>query len=205
MNTDFINRRMITIKYSKNFELRRVFDTVHKIDWYRKMGYKPLLPGGFSVESDLSELKIPDIKKLINKEYKKEDYKKVAFAIKNKSFIKSLPEKFEKIGLKYRKTYYIFLTKYGVGGSYKTPDKIILNINKKKSGFIITTIIHEIIHLSIEGFIQKNKISHWQKERLVDLIMAELFPKIAKPQKLPKEAYKADKIFAKLFVDKTNR
>lgn len=42
------------------------------------------------------------------------------------------------------------------------------DINNKK-GF--KTIVHEIVHLLIENQIQKHKIQHWEKERIVDLIL----------------------------------
>mgnify|MGYP006300935663 CR=1 FL=1 len=37
------------------------------------------------------------------------------------------------------------------------------------------TVAHEILHLMIEHLIQKYKISHWQKERIVDLYMSKIF------------------------------
>ena len=55
-----------------------------------------------------------------------------------------------------------------MGGSYKLPNLVIYNINNKK-GF--KTIVHEIIHLLIENQIQEFKIQHWEKERIVDLIL----------------------------------
>jgi len=62
----------------------------------------------------------------------------------------------------------IFLTNYGVGGSYKLPNEIILKFPFKKGA---KGVAHEIIHLLIQEDVIKYKISHWEKERIVDLIL----------------------------------
>lgn len=79
-------------------------------------------------------------------------------------------------------SYEVYLTKYGVGGGYNLPNKIGLDI-KKDCGGLIKTFLHEAIHLSIKEVIVKNKTKHFDKERIVYLLMQKLFPEINRTQK----------------------
>ena len=149
-----------------DFELSRIKNTINKLDWYNSQRYNPRLPKGITNKS--SEEKI---KNQIKKEFKEDDYKVVA----NKSssnfskIAKPLSNKLKNIFNKeIQKEFIVYLTNYGVGGSYKLPNMIILNINSKNSSNII---IHEIIHLIIMDKIIEYKIQHWEKERIVDLIL----------------------------------
>jgi hypothetical protein len=65
------------------------------------------------------------------------------------------------------KTYIVYLYKYSTYGSYKIPNKIYLNIYQPFDE-IEETFYHELKHLQVEGFVQKNKLSHEQKEDLVN-------------------------------------
>lgn len=79
----------------------------------------------------------------------------------------------------------IQLTRYGVGGSYNLPNNVILSVRMKD---LFGTLIHEIVHLSIQEDVDKYKIEHWDKERIVDLITHEpefAFVGIEKWQKGP--------------------
>lgn len=87
------------------------------------------------------------------------------FAPIEKPFLKKLKEIFYK---KIPDTFIIKLTSYGMGGSYDLPNIVRFNI---KSTIGPKTILHEIIHLAIEPWIIKYKIRHWEKERIVDLIL----------------------------------
>ncbi len=60
--------------------------------------------------------------------------------------------------------YDIFLTKYGVGGSYGLPNNVVFNIYNKNG-------LKTIVHLMIEENIRKYEIRHWEKEKIVDLIL----------------------------------
>jgi len=76
--------------------------------------------------------------------------------------------------------YQIILTKYGPGGSYdKNTGKVtIFTTEKGEFGFYdpIENIVHEIIHIGIEkSIVEKYKLSHGEKENLVDLIARYFF------------------------------
>jgi hypothetical protein len=118
------------------------------------------------------------------------------------SIVEPALKKIDKMALD---SYEVYLTKYGVGGGYELPNKIGLDIKKDRDG-LIKTLVHEIIHLSIEEEIARNKVGHFHKERVVDLLTQKLFPEIVRtPKNMPEEAKKVvDPIFEKFFpnVDK---
>lgn len=155
----------LKIEFGIDFEFKRVKESIAKLSWYTSKGYIPRLPRGITKESSESEIKKQISTEFNEQEYKdrakeiKEDFSKIAkelsFKLK-KIFNKNIPEIF-----------LVYLTNYGVGGSYVLPNTIIFNINNRQ-GF--KTIVHEIIHLIIEPYVQEYHVSHWEKERVVDLI-----------------------------------
>ena len=70
-------------------------------------------------------------------------------------------------------TYEVVLTLYGPGGSYD-PDRGSIIIYTTPDGQFkqyrdpINTLIHEIVHIGIEGLIHKYNVPHGLKERVVD-------------------------------------
>jgi hypothetical protein len=157
----------LKIKYGINFEIRRTKNTLTKLDWYLSQGYEVKLPKNIS-----KGISLKSIKEQIEKEYREEDYKIIKnkilsdFLMVEKQFSKKLKEIFN---IKIPSIFFIYLTKYGVGGSYDLPNIIFLNINNKR-GF--KTIAHEIVHIIIEPWIQKYEIRYQEKERIVDLILS---------------------------------
>lgn len=148
----------IKIKYEIEYERQRVKFTLSKLKWYKDNGYNVNVPNG-----------------TIEEEFKKEDYERAAkklmeeFNKIKKHFADKLTEKF---GSEIPKEFEVILTKYGTGGSYNLPNKVIINILNKKPN--IETFKHEIIHLLVEKNVQRNKLSHWEKEKLVEDILKEL-------------------------------
>jgi len=189
----------IKIEHSIDFEMERVFDIVKKINWYRKMGYKITLPC----------LKINDktnkkeIKKAIIKEYDANSYNKIGLAIKKNwgGISAKITNNLCRYGFSPRSSYLLFLTKYGAGGGYELPNKIILNFKGKSLAELQKIIIREIIHLLIEPLIKKFNIDHWTKERIVDLIFAKIKSGSAKAQICPIKTKRLDEIFNKFFPD----
>ena len=156
----------IKIKFGIDFELRRVKNTLAKSDWYDSQGYKSKLPEGINDKSSQKEIQSQVVKEFDEKKYKERANQILSdFLTTKEQFSKKLKEIFNK---DIPTTFFVYLTNYGVNGSYNLPNIIIFNINSKR-GF--KTIIHEIIHLLIEDWIQGYRIQHWQKERIVDLIL----------------------------------
>jgi hypothetical protein len=195
----------INIKYSIEDEVKKVMTTIKDINWFVKYGYsleKLTLPKNLSIDNRriFTEDKIRD---LITKEYCIDDYEKNVEFLKNE-WIKIEPElskKIQRMGTCLENEYSIYFTKYGTGGSYDKPNLISINIKRRWSIGLLRTAIHELIHLSIEDLIQKYKINHWQKERIVDLIFLDFFPELNKMQTIPINTKEIDKNFYKYFPD----
>lgn len=154
------------IKFSLELEIKLVKEYLSKKRWFDRNGYEYVLPKDLEV-GDNDEM----IREKTSREYNEADYRRMADQIKKdfeecagpmeenliRIFSKQLPKNVE-----------IILTKYGPGGSYNLPNKIILKINNKKG---IKTVWHELVHILLESDIIKYKIEHNAKERIVDLIL----------------------------------
>jgi len=158
----------LLIKFSIEHEKERIKKTIEKLPWYEDHAYSPRFPQGVNPKTD----KIEKIFLALKNEYIEKDYKKIANQLGNEfsrienDFYNKLEIIFRK---KIRQNFQIILTQYGVGGSYRLPNKIIYNFAMKSSS--VYTVLHEIIHLLIESYITKYKIEQNEKERIVDLIL----------------------------------
>lgn len=65
------------------------------------------------------------------------------------------------------KSFIVYLHKFNTYGSYQLPNKIYLNIYQPLDE-IKETFFHELKHLQVESYVQKNKLSQRQKEDLVN-------------------------------------
>jgi len=191
----------LNIKYSLEDEILRVKYTIDKIDWFKEKGYKVKLPEILSLGN--SDLSPEEIESAIVGEYDEENYK-----VEEKYVLKTLPKikevlknYFNSTSLEPQSSYEINLTRYGVGGSYHLPNKIIANIQTCSEMKLVRTIVHEIIHLSIEELIQKYDVDHWSKERLVDLILENIDSEINTMQKISVDTSSVDSAFEKKYPD----
>ncbi len=190
----------LDIKYSPEYEISRIKDTLEKLNWFKEKGYRLRFPEGFSVENQ--NFKDEEyIKKCILEDYTKDNYEEQkAFANKEFDKINTALEKFfNATKIQPQKVYEVYLTKYGVGGSYNLPNRIIINIQTCKEVRLLWTIVHEIVHLSIEDLIQKYNIDHWTKERIVDLTVEKIAPEINTMYKLDIDTSTIDKNFKKYY------
>ena len=164
----------------------RVQNTLKKLDWFKEKGYIFVLPkSSVAEEYDAEKYRLDEITK---EWHQAED-----------DFLKKLSEFF---GDKLQKEYLVCLTRYGVSGSYQMPNTIILNVADEYSGRRepAETIGHEIIHLCVEPPIQKYKVEHWQKERIVDLLTVKIIHGYH-VQKIPVETKAIDEAFDRLYPD----
>jgi hypothetical protein len=74
----------------------------------------------------------------------------------------------------------------------------VLNIRSTRA---IRVLVHEIIHLMIESDVQKYHISHWEKERIVDLVLHLKPFAFLRYQKWQRDYHGAEKTVDKLFQD----
>lgn len=191
----------LAIKYSIKDEVERIQSTIAKLDWYKEKGYKLCFPESFSTEDP--NFKNEDyIENSIKNEYNEEDYKeKEDFIIEHSEKINTALDRFFKeTGIKSQDNYEILLTKYGVGGSYGFPSLVLINTQFCRGGGLIITIIHEIIHISIEDLIQKYNVGHWEKETIVDSIFEKIAPELA--PKRSEEEYQVRRKIDKASFDK---
>lgn len=75
--------------------------------------------------------------------------------------------------------YQVVVTRYGPGGSYDVDAATITMLwtgDGFRGGGGVHTAIHEVVHLGIEAaIVQRFALEHWEKERLVDLLVSQHF------------------------------
>jgi len=159
----------LNFKFSPEIDFQRIQSTLKKLDWYTANGYKPRLPRKNS-EPILDEVQLL---KIVKNEYNPKEYEEIQKKLKSE-FVKiesDLLNLFKEISKKIPFEFDISLTKYGTGGSYNLSNQIILNIKGKNP---LRTLVHEMIHLLLEEKVQKEKLSHLEKEALVESHMEKL-------------------------------
>jgi len=191
---------MITIKfeYGIDTELQRVKNTLNEVTWLDNNRYKYFLPA--SIEKTEKDDEV--LTKAIEKEYSSTEFKEAENAItigweKRADDVERIQKiiigasKFDELNL--------MLTKYGTSGSYRPPNKIIINLKDKIPGHLIKTVIHESIHLMVENLVLKNKVDHWRKERIVNLIIDKEFQSAYEMNNSPEYAKDVDVIFKEFY------
>jgi len=64
------------------------------------------------------------------------------------------------------------ITKYGPGGSYRFPDEVTIRMATDDDlEYCEVNLAHELIHLLVEPFVQKQKLTHNEKEELISTIL----------------------------------
>ncbi len=188
-------------------------DTIARLDWFKEKGYNVDLPTSIDINK-IKEYSEKDISELLKGSWNDEEYKKTEEQIKENW--QKYSEKFEtdlvSVNLRPAEAYTVVLTLYGVGGSFNPKEnKLILNVSyflRKPNRSIMATILHEIVHINIDGYIQQNKVSHELKEKIVDMIMKKFFADdFSQDEFLQKWLYsksfseKADAIFDNIYPD----
>ncbi len=154
---EFVVAEKIDFRFTLDDFQRRWKQTIKKMNWFRNKSYPYTLPD-----------------KNWKKKYNTKEYA---------DFILKLRKKWGRQGKNFFHSLTLFLgqtprriivyiSKYGVAGAYRLPNKIYINKDIKNIQFDYTDIIkHEIIHLMTEPFIKKHHIAHTEKEKLVNEIM----------------------------------
>jgi len=163
---------------------------IKNLPWFNEGGYDVSLPSHKAFESlyqspELLERKdINDLRQLFYEEI----YNVLKFdtsletARQTEELVKKALQKLAVLqtnwGFKIKQHYDIVLTLYGPGGNYGLTDDVGTVVTKTSFGSYVRpkesyakTIVHEMIHIGIEeDIVRKYHLSHWEKERLVDLI-----------------------------------
>lgn len=198
--SDPVTAEKLNFKYSPELEVEIIKFTLKKYSWFKKNEYNINLPEPIRAKAEQGEtITDEEILDAVRLEFDDSEYVKQIEKITPKwnkikdKFIKDLVS----LGGPVIDEYNVQFTKYGVAGSYGLPDYFVVNID---SGSLMT-IPHEMIHLNIEQWILDNKISHWVKERLVDLVMSKFFPEQSRRQRDPENHEELEKIFNSHFPD----
>ncbi|MEK6913496.1 MAG: hypothetical protein AABW47_02385 [Nanoarchaeota archaeon] len=193
----------ILLNYSREFEIQRIKNTLKRLGWYIDNGYS-LDSLSFPKNVSLDKLqKIPDeeLSEVIKVEYDETKFISTAESVEQMyhNYDRKLTEFIKSTGVALIPEIKVFLTNYGIGGSYSLPNEIIVNISKYYSIGLLRNILHEIIHLHIQPLIDKYKIGQWGKETLVDLLFERAFPDLCKRQNIPIDTVDIEKIFKENF------
>jgi hypothetical protein len=173
--------------YSLSSEIAVVRETLRDSEFIIKNNYQYWLPGGIELNSENKNIKEAICNELNSKGIER------ARAKIQKAFIrhsKDLDYFAQSLRLQAPDKIIVVLTKYGTGGSYELPNKMVLNIASAHNDPCIT-FVHEFVHLLVEESIVKTyNLSHWQKEGLVDYLILHNphLQKISKEYSLQKEA-----------------
>ncbi len=189
----------LQITFGLEEEIDRVKYTLSRLDWYKENGYSVDLPDGLDMSSSDEE-----ISHKISQEYDLEKYKEAASTLGDlwTEFAPHLLEIKESGVLNIAPSYTAILTLYGTGGSYDSSrNEVILKIKNRPLDDIFGTLLHEIVHISIQPFIVKYKVPHWYKERLVDLIGQKYFQDKRKIQNIKTDVQVVNTSFEKYFPD----
>jgi hypothetical protein len=202
LNYNNKNNMKLNILYSPELEIERITNTIKRLDWYKANGYTVQLPESLDV-SDISAIAFDSIKNAVSKDYDEKNYLGSKKYIENhwSNVGEELLKNIKNTSLTLQESYDIQLTRYGVGGSYHLPNKIIINIQRMFEFGLLKTIAHESLHLSIQPLIEKYNVKHWYKERVVDLLLQEFAPKVNSFQKMSIDTTKIDEIFKKEYPD----
>ena len=191
----------IEFEYGLDSEVQRVQNTLDDLKWLKENKYRYSLP---VFQSEPEKVSNEEIQNSVKKEYSTVEFKIAEEAVRS-----AWEEKWTKIekiqntiiGADKLDHIKIVFTRYGTGGSYRIPNRIVINLQGKIPEYLIKTVIHECIHLMIENLILKNKVAHWHKERIVDLIMDREFESAFKMQNVPDFAKNIDSIFKEFYPD----
>jgi len=175
----------LEIKYSVEYEVHRVKETLKELSWYKENGYDVLYPQGLSETSSEDE-----IAAAVLNTYSEEEYAIYAGMLNSlwENYLPKLKNTRAILPFDLRDTYIVVLTQYGTNGSYFPEEsKIIINRARRDKDTVLGTLMHEIVHISVEHLIKKYAVSHWRKERLVDLLCEKYFSDIRKMRDLTQE------------------
>lgn len=164
---------------------------LNQLPFYEKHGYRISLPESKEFRHPIpTNLRGKAFENFLKKEYREGFFiKGIEILKQNENTIRSIFPILIKLQKAWKfkifPTYTIGLTKYGPGGSYDSDTGKITMLTTIDGGFKqlnpADTVIHESVHMGIEDIIvKKYKLSHTEKERLVDLICKNLFHDILK-------------------------
>lgn len=191
------NNRLEILVPNIEQEASSIWRTINDISFLENQGYKINLPESSLIDTlvtksrngTFSNADFSSIYDFVETNvFQVEDYKKAAQIVESEYLlinkligeIDSSKNKWD-WDFKMFDTYKIIFTHYGTGGSYDINDGTITLLTNKEGNFIgyknpSNTIIHEITHMGMEfSIVEKFKLSHGLKERVVDTFVYLMF------------------------------
>jgi len=187
-------------------EASSIWRTIKDIEFFEKQGYIVKLPDDELIDSLIVKSKngtfsnndFSSIYQLLeSKVYNESDYKLALEKLnEQKQLISNIIHQIElskrsfNWEFKMFKDYKVILTLYGSGGSYNQDTGWVTLFTTKEGDFKnyknpANTIIHEIVHIGMEkSIIQKYKVSHILKERVVDTFVSLFFGEVLPDYKI---------------------
>ena len=191
----------INFVYDTNYQTQELKSIIADWDWYIENNYGT---DWLSLPKKIDRTKIKnyseeEIAKMVEDEYDESLYKKPEQYISEnwQNISEKMRGVFDDNGIKFPNELCIYLTAYGTGGSYHFPNEIAINITKKFDLGLLITIVHEVIHLTIQEYIEKYNVNQQQKERIVDLFMSKYFSDI-----FPSQKDKTQPVYSKIDISK---
>ena len=193
----------LSISFSENSELNRVKETIKRLPWYREHKYSETFA---KLPLDVTEASAEDaIVAAVSKEYDPQLFKETEEYIQDKwsTVVDGFEDLRKMRGIELRDSYTVVLTKYGSGGSYNgSIGELIIRIgSQERQEQLVGVITHEIVHMTIQHFIDKYEVSHWRKEKLVDMLVERYFPALEMSQNIPEDVSVVESTFNSLFPD----
>lgn len=189
-----MTRKIIVRAQNPDEEFNYLIRVLEKMPFYNKYGYKipiPDHPFFLKISNNLDLLKKLDMEEardIFRKEVYDFSYFKNGLKIIEQDIdlaekaIKKMKE-WKRWGFKLFSKYEVRLTAFGPGGSYDLDTgSIIMKISRdgRFKRIPATTIVHEIIHIGIEEcIVKKFKLTHLEKEGIVDAICANYFKDVS--------------------------
>lgn len=164
---------------------------IDKLSWFKENGYNVALPEHksfnelYSSPEKVATINLKELEAIfVTEVYQKSDFDKGLRAIRLgesvvEESVKKLVELHKNWNFKLMPKYEVVLSLYGPGGSYDPSSGQIVVKTDRSIGFscgkdAYHSVIHEIVHIGIEeNIVEKYKLAHWEKERLVDLICSK--------------------------------
>lgn len=176
--------------YKIENEIQFAKNVMAKLDWYLENGYQPLTPRGIDANSSLGDLENAAKEDFVESEklFTTIEVEIAALLEKHKEVIDKF---FANFGYEVPEKINVYFTSYGSGGSYYVPNGMSILI-KNPVADIVRIIIHETVHLIIEKpLIQENKVPHFQKEMMVDILCrSSLLSTVVENDKIQKRSEK---------------
>lgn len=187
---------LIIRPHSPAEELKYLWHVLKRIPFYQEHGYTFEIPNHrrfqelARVSPRYEDVDHEEIRKVFETEVYNSNFyiRGVEILESRRAEITSAFPKFSEMrrnwGFKIPPTYTILLTRYGPGGYFdETTGEVVMLTRDDGSSKIdlVHNVVQEMIHIGVEeDIVRKNRLTHSEKERLVDLISIKGFPDIFK-------------------------